>query len=213
MKKQTIKVATMALAIAAIVAPALTACSGKDKGAAESAAAESARLAEIESMVEAVRTDSTATSDQQDPTKGGYMPYDAAFFGNPANKAASTSAGAGTYVETPSGLKYAIIREGNGASPAATDVVTVNYAGRLTDMDGTEFDSSYNRGEPTSFPLNRVIAGWTEGLQLMKPGAIYEFYIPSDLAYGERGGGPIPPNAPLLFKVELISIDTPAQGR
>ena len=131
----------------------------------------------------------SAVKDSEETTDGGDMPYDAAFFTNSANKAATTSAGAGTYVETPSGLKYAIITEGTGASPKATDVVTVSYAGRLTDMDGTEFDSSYKRGEPTSFPLNQVIAGWTEGLQLMKTGAVYEFYIPSDLAYGERGSG------------------------
>ena len=201
MKKNIIRIATVAFAAAAIVAPALSSCSSdKSKKAEESAKAESA----IVDMVSAVK-------DSEETTDGGDMPYVAAFFTNSANKAATTSAGAGTYVETPSGLKYAIITEGTGASPKATDVVTVNYAGRLTDMDGTEFDSSYKRGEPTSFPLNQVIAGWTEGLQLMKTGAVYEFYIPSDLAYGERGSGPIPPNAPLLFKVQLISINTPAQ--
>ena len=197
-------IATTALAIAAIVAPTLTACSGNnDKKVADSAQAESAEV----DMVTAVRDDEAKAGD-------GNMTYGADFFTNPDNKAVTTSAGAGTYVETPSGLKYAIIEQGSGATPRATDVVTVNYAGRLTDMDGTEFDSSYRRGEPTSFPLNQVIKGWTEGLQLMKVGSVYEFYIPADLAYGERGGGPIPPNAPLLFKVQLISIDTPsAQGQ
>ena len=135
------------------------------------------------------------------------MPYSAEFFKNEANKATSTSAADSTYVQTASGLKYAVIKEGTGKMPKATDKVTVNYAGQLTDLDATEFDSSYQRGEPTSFPLNGVIAGWTEGLQLMKEGAVYEFYIPADLAYGERGGGPVPPNAPLIFQVELISVD------
>ncbi len=112
-----------------------------------------------------------------------------------------------TYVETPSGLKYRILKEGNGASPKATDAVTVHYEGKL--LTGMKFDSSYDRGEPASFPLNGVIKGWTEGLQTMKVGGITEFYIPADLAYGEQGtpGGPIPPNAPLIFKVELISIN------
>ena len=87
----------------------------------------------------------------------------------------------------------------------------VNYAGQLTDLDATEFDSSYQRGEPISFPLNGVIKGWTEGLQLMKEGAVYEFYIPADLAYGEQGGGPVPPNAPLIFQVELIEVQDGAQ--
>ncbi|MBD5385656.1 protein kinase [bacterium] len=152
-----------------------------------------------------------ATENEAVDQNNGNMPYDAKFFTDNANKAASVSGGEAKYAETPSGLKYAIIRAGRGQHPRATDVVTVNYAGCLTDINSTEFDSSYRRGEPTSFPLNQVIAGWTEGLQLMQPGAIYEFYIPSNLAYGERGGGPIPPNAPLLFKVELISIYSPAQ--
>ena len=81
----------------------------------------------------------------------------------------------------------------------------MHYAGELT--DGTPFDSSYSRGEATSFPLNGVIKGWTEGLQLMPVGSTYEFFIPASLAYGENGSGPVPPNAPLLFKVQLISID------
>lgn len=106
---------------------------------------------------------------------------------------------------TASGLKYMVIEPGEGASPAATDVVTVHYAGWLT--DGTPFDDSYSRGETSSFPLNRVIKGWTEGLQLMKPGAEYVFVIPGDLAYGERGSPPrIPPNATLVFHVELVRL-------
>ena len=106
---------------------------------------------------------------------------------------------------TESGLKYEILREGTGSSPTADDSVTVNYEGRL--MDGTKFDSSYDRGEPITFPLNRVIKGWTEGLQLMKEGAKYKFTIPSKLAYGEQGGGPIPPNADLIFTVELLKVN------
>jgi len=106
---------------------------------------------------------------------------------------------------TKSGLQYKVLEEGTGAMPQATDTVTVHYQGTL--MNGQEFDSSYARGEPTSFPLNGVIAGWTEGLQLMKEGGKYEFYIHPDLAYGPRGaGGSIGPNAALVFQVELIKV-------
>ena len=110
------------------------------------------------------------------------------------------------YSTTASGLKYKVLKKGDGKgkSPKATDVVMVHYEGRL--LDGTVFDSSYQRQQPTQFPLNRVIAGWTEGLQLMQEGDTYEFLIPSKLAYGERGGGPIPPNSDLIFKVELIKV-------
>lgn len=104
---------------------------------------------------------------------------------------------------TASGLQYKVITEGSGKSPTATDTVMVNYEGKL--IDGTVFDSSYERGEPIEFPLNQVIPGWTEGLQLMKPGAKYEFYIPSDLAYGEVGNPEIEPNSVLIFTVELLS--------
>jgi FKBP-type peptidyl-prolyl cis-trans isomerase len=108
-------------------------------------------------------------------------------------------------METESGLLYKVIEEGTGASPVATDQVTVHYEGTL--IDGEKFDSSYDRGEPATFGLNRVISGWTEGLQLMKEGATYEFYIPYNLAYGERGKqGAIPPYSTLVFKVELISV-------
>lgn len=108
-------------------------------------------------------------------------------------------------VATDSGLLYEVREAGEGAKPAATDQVTVHYEGRL--IDGTVFDSSIARGEPTSFALNQVIPGWTEGLQLMSVGSKYTFYIPSDLAYGARGaGGSIGPNQALVFDVELISI-------
>ena len=109
-----------------------------------------------------------------------------------------------TYAKTASGLKYMVIKEGDGKSPTATDKVTVHYTGKL--LDGTVFDSSVQRGEPATFPLNGVIAGWTEGLQLMKEGGKYIFYIPSDLGYGAQGGGPIPPYSDLIFEVELIKV-------
>jgi FKBP-type peptidyl-prolyl cis-trans isomerase FkpA len=116
---------------------------------------------------------------------------------------------------TESGLQYKVVTEGEGAKPTTADTVTVHYKGTL--IDGTEFDSSYTRGEPVSFPVTGVIAGWTEALQLMSPGAKYELYIPSELAYGPGGTGPIGPNQALIFEVELLSIaaaekkDTAAQ--
>lgn len=107
--------------------------------------------------------------------------------------------------ETASGLQYVVEKEGTGAHPTATDEVTVHYTGRL--LDGTVFDSSVNRGEPATFPLNRVIPGWTEGVQLMKEGAKYTFFIPSDLAYGAQGvPNAIPPHSTLIFDVELIKV-------
>lgn len=105
----------------------------------------------------------------------------------------------------PSGLQYKVLAEGKGRKPTAADTVTVHYRGTL--IDGTEFDSSYTRGEPTTFPLNRVVKGWTEGLQLIKEGGKVQLFIPSDLGYGERGAGAqIGPNAVLIFEVELISV-------
>lgn len=106
---------------------------------------------------------------------------------------------------TESGLQYRVLTEGTGASPTARDRVEVHYKGTL--IDGTQFDSSYDRGQTIEFPLSGVIKGWTEGVQLMKEGAVYEFVIPSDLAYGPRGiSGVIPPGATLIFQVELISV-------
>jgi FKBP-type peptidyl-prolyl cis-trans isomerase FklB len=105
----------------------------------------------------------------------------------------------------PSGLQFREITPGKGKSPKATDTVTTHYKGTL--IDGTEFDSSYKRGEPVSFPVSGVIAGWTEALQLMKEGAKWQLFIPSNLAYGEKGAGrDIGPNATLIFEVELISV-------
>jgi len=106
---------------------------------------------------------------------------------------------------TASGLQYKVITAGNGPMPKDTDTVSVNYRGTL--IDGTEFDSSYKRGEAVSFPVNGVIKGWTEALQLMKVGSKWQLFIPSNIAYGERGaGGQIGPNATLIFEVELLSI-------
>ena len=105
----------------------------------------------------------------------------------------------------PSGLQYKVLTEGSGKMPKADDTVTVNYKGTL--IDGTEFDSSYKRGQPASFQVNGVIKGWTEALQLMKEGSKWQLFIPLDLAYGERGAGrTIPPNSTLIFEVELISV-------
>jgi FKBP-type peptidyl-prolyl cis-trans isomerase len=105
---------------------------------------------------------------------------------------------------TASGLQYEVLSRGNGAKPDSTDTVQVHYEGTL--IDGTVFDSSYARNSPLEFPLDGVIAGWNEGVQLMNVGSTYRFVIPSDLAYGPGGAGTIPPNATLIFKVELISI-------
>jgi len=108
-------------------------------------------------------------------------------------------------LKTKSGLQYEILTPGKGKSPIATDTVSVNYKG--TKIDGQEFDSSYSRGEPNSFPVDALITGWAEGLQLMKEGAKYRFYIPSELAYGETGGGAIEPNEALIFEVELLKVE------
>ncbi|HXZ26036.1 MAG TPA: FKBP-type peptidyl-prolyl cis-trans isomerase [Nitrospiria bacterium] len=111
----------------------------------------------------------------------------------------------------PSGLQYKVITDGKGPIPKASDTVTTNYKGTL--IDGTEFDSSYKRGEPATFPVSGVIKGWTEALQLMKVGSKWELYVPADLAYGPRGAGQvIGPNSTLVFEVELVSIGEKKAG-
>ncbi len=113
---------------------------------------------------------------------------------------------------TASGLQYEVIQEGTGATPTAKDTATVNYKGTL--LDGSVFDSSYDRKEPATFPVGNVIPGWTEGLQLMKVGGKYKLYVPANLAYGERGAGPkIGPNSTLVFEVELLSVQTPEEPK
>ncbi len=112
-------------------------------------------------------------------------------------------------VTLPSGLQYKVLTPGTGPKPAATDSVVCNYRGTL--LDNTEFDSSYKRGQPATFPVSGVIKGWTEALQLMPVGSKWQLFIPSDLAYGERAQGPIGPNATLVFEVELMSIQPKAE--
>jgi FKBP-type peptidyl-prolyl cis-trans isomerase len=118
----------------------------------------------------------------------------------------ATNASAEGVVTTPSGLQYRVVTEGDGPRPTSSDTVTVHYTGKL--LDGTVFDSSVERNEPISFSLNGVIAGWTEGVQLMPVGSTYEFWLPPDLAYGAQGAGRgvIPPNATLYFEVQLLGI-------
>ncbi|MDE6510795.1 MAG: FKBP-type peptidyl-prolyl cis-trans isomerase [Muribaculaceae bacterium] len=183
-----------AVAVIAVAATALCVAScGKQKPSKE----DSTAVEELVGEVMQAQQDSTAAANSEATAGSTNMAdYNAAFF-----------QGNSGYQTTPSGLKYVTVVEGTGASPKETDVVTVHYTGRL--LDGTVFDSSVQRGEPTSFPLQMVIKGWTEGLQLMKVGGQTVFYIPSDLAYGPQGtpGGPIGPNADLIFEVQLLGID------
>jgi FKBP-type peptidyl-prolyl cis-trans isomerase FkpA len=124
----------------------------------------------------------------------------------PAAKEESAAPAGGNVVTTASGLQYEVLASGSGAQPGPTDTVTVHYRGTL--VDGTEFDSSHKRGQPSQFPVNRVIPGWTEALQLMKEGDKWKLTIPPNLAYGERGAGAlIPPNSTLVFEVELIKVN------
>ena len=118
----------------------------------------------------------------------------------------ASNANAEGVITTASGLQYRVITQGDGPRPTARDTVSVHYTGKF--LDGTVFDSSVQRGQPISFPLDGVIAGWTEGVQLMNVGSTYEFWIPPGLAYGSRGaGGVIPPNATLYFEVQLLGIE------
>lgn len=183
-----------AIAVIAVTATALCVAScGKQKPTKEETAA-------VDSLVGMVM------QEQADSTVAAEAAADVAGSTNMADYGAAFFQGNSGYQTTPSGLKYVTVVEGTGASPKETDVVTVHYTGRL--LDGTVFDSSVERGEPTSFPLQMVIKGWTEGLQLMKVGGKTVFYIPSNLAYGEHGtpGGPIGPNQDLIFEVELLGI-------
>ena len=107
--------------------------------------------------------------------------------------------------QTESGLQYMVLKEGTGAKPGPTDEVTVHYTGRL--INGTVFDSSVERGEPATFAVGQVIPGWVEGLQLMREGAAYRLFIPSNLAYGPHGTGPIKPNSTLIFDVQLLKVE------
>ena len=181
-----------AIAATTVVATALCVAScGKQKPSSE----DSAAVDSLVGMVMQEQADSAIAAEAAADGSTNMADYNAAFF-----------KGNSGYQTTPSGLKYVTVVEGTGASPKETDVVTVHYTGRL--LDGTVFDSSVERGEPTSFPLQMVIKGWTEGLQLMKVGGKTVFYIPSNLAYGEQGtpGGPIGPNADLIFEVELLGV-------
>lgn len=151
----------------------------------------------------------TAVTEQAEVPGVNGTPYNAAFFNNTEN--ADSVASSTKFTQTPSGLKYVIIEPGEGKNPLPSQTVKVNYVGQLT--DGYVFDSSLERGESIEFPLTRVIPGWTEGLQYMKPGSKAVFYIPSNLAYGEQGQYDpntyqyiIPPNAPLIFWVELLEV-------
>lgn len=188
MKKNIFSAAAIAAAVAVASLGSLSSCKS-DKAKQEDS------LQTIEEMVDTV----VAATDTPDVAK-----YDAAFFTNTDKK--GTTPSDSTYMVTETGLKYVVVKAGDGAKPAATDAVTVHYTGRLT--DGTVFDSSVSRGEPATFPLNRVIPGWTEGLQLMQVGGTTVFYIPSNLAYGEQGApGAIPPNSDLIFEVQLLGVN------
>ncbi len=188
-----------AIAVIAMTATAFCVAScGKQKPSAEDTAAVDSLVGMVmqEQSDSATAAEAAADNDAEtEPVSKNMADYGADFF-----------KGNSGYKTTASGLKYVTVVEGTGASPKETDVVTVHYTGRL--LDGTIFDSSVERGEPTSFPLQMVIKGWTEGLQLMKVGGKTVFYIPSNLAYGEMGtpGGPIGPNADLIFEVELLGI-------
>lgn len=185
MKTKFLSVAAVALAV---VAAGFSSCKGEKKAEADSVAVE-----EVEQAVEIVTIPDSVLAE-----------YNAAFFQDPEMQDSTITNG--KYMVTSTGLKVAQIVPGTGKAPSATDNVTVHYTGRLT--DGTVFDSSVSRGEPATFPLNAVIPGWTEGLQLMQEGGTTVFYLPSAIAYGERGAGDIiKPGDDLIFEVQLIKVN------
>lgn len=189
MKKNYLRFTFSALTATALIG-SMASCGGNSAKQEDS-------LKEVEEMIQAVET----TPDVK-VTENKYGPE---FFSNEALRSETPSDS--TYVQTESGLKYVVVTEGSGKSPKGTDKVTVHYTGML--LDGTVFDSSVSRGTPATFPLTGVIPGWTEGLQYMKEGGKTVFYIPSAIAYGPQGtpDGSIPPNAPLIFEVELLQIN------
>lgn len=185
MKRNLIYSAALAMAVVAL---GFSSCKSEKKADVDSVAVEEAVQA-----VEVVTVPDSVLAT-----------YDAAFFNNAELQDSTLSEG--KYIVTESGLKVAQVVPGTGKSPVATDNVTVHYTGRLT--DGTVFDSSVSRGEPATFPLGAVIPGWTEGLQLMQEGGTTVFYLPSAIAYGERGAGDIiKPGDDLIFEVQLLKVN------
>lgn len=181
----------ISMVAALVVAGALSSCGNKNKSGEQAA-----DTVAVEEIVTETPADMTLTPDIiQDIAK---------IFSDESKKA--DVATDSTYAVTASGLKYVMVQKGSGIAPKASDAVTVHYTGMLT--DGKVFDSSVDRGQPATFPLNRVIPGWTEGLQLMQQGGTAVFYIPSELAYGKQGApGTIPPDSDLIFAVQLLGVN------